>query len=68
VLQYTRLERQAKGKHSSLLGPIISYEEDKVFVNFILDLLIGMPNEFIFIEQSSSTLFHKTFYGRNSQL
>jgi hypothetical protein len=30
VLQYTRLERQAKGKHSSLLGPIVSYEVDEV--------------------------------------
>ncbi len=35
VLQYTRLERRARDKHSSLLGPIVSYEEDKVFVNFI---------------------------------
>jgi hypothetical protein len=34
MLQYTRLERRAKGKHSSLSGPIINYEEDKVFVNF----------------------------------
>jgi hypothetical protein len=34
MLQYTRFKRWAKDKHSSLLGPIVSYEEDKVFVNF----------------------------------
>jgi hypothetical protein len=27
VLQYTRVERHAKDKHSSLLGPFVSYDE-----------------------------------------
>ncbi len=30
VLQYTRLERLARDKHSSLLGPFVSYEENGV--------------------------------------
>jgi hypothetical protein len=32
MLQYTRLERLARVKHSSLLGPFVSYEENKVLV------------------------------------
>jgi hypothetical protein len=30
VLHYTRLERLAGDKHSSLLGPLVSYEENEV--------------------------------------
>jgi hypothetical protein len=30
MLYYTRLERPAKNKHSSLLGPLVSYEGKKV--------------------------------------
>ncbi len=30
VLHYTRLERLARGKHSSLLDPFVSYEENEV--------------------------------------
>jgi hypothetical protein len=31
VLHYTRLERLAADKHSSLLSPFVSYKENKVF-------------------------------------
>ncbi len=30
VLHYTRLERLASDKHSSILGPFMSYEENEV--------------------------------------
>ncbi len=31
VLHYTRLKSLARDKHSSLLGPFVSYEENKEF-------------------------------------
>jgi hypothetical protein len=30
VLNFTRMEKHARDKNSSLLGPFISYEENKV--------------------------------------
>ena len=32
MLHYTRLERLARDKHSSLLGPFVSYEEKVVLI------------------------------------
>ncbi len=30
IIQYTRLERLVRDKHSSLLGPFVSYEDNEV--------------------------------------
>ncbi len=37
ALHYTRLERLASDKHSSLLGPLVSYKENEVVLIRLLE-------------------------------
>jgi hypothetical protein len=46
VLHYTRLERLARDKHSSLLGPFVSYEENEVLWIW---LQVSYSQHFIFL-------------------
>ncbi len=46
VLHYSRLERLARDKQSSLLGQFISYEENKV-INMLLQVLYSQHLIFI---------------------
>jgi len=49
-LYYTRLERLARDKHYSLLGPFVSYEENEVLLIWTLEPVQhvkGMPRRMI---------------------
>ncbi len=47
ALNYTYLARLAKEKHSSLVGPFISYEENEVFWKLLLEAYL---QHYIFFE------------------
>jgi hypothetical protein len=47
MLHKARLERFATGKHSSLLDPFVSYEENEVFVNMALEQRLYSLNFFL---------------------
>jgi len=47
VVQYTRLDKLAKDKHSSLLNPFVNYEENYVFVSMIPGTNFSRPMFFV---------------------